>query len=213
MLAQLLPARVASAETFGDAGDLLPEEQPYVEGVVASRRAAFTTARACARRALADLGLPPVAIPRGDEGQPVWPDGVAGSITHCDGYRAAAVARTEDVASVGIDAEPAGALRQGVLARIASPGEREHLEALAGTRPDVAWDRLLFSAKESVYKAWWPLTGRWLGFEDAELAFGADGSFTARLLVEDVPAERFHGRWATGRGLVVTAVAVPAQPD
>jgi 4'-phosphopantetheinyl transferase EntD len=80
----------------------------------------------------------------------------------------------------------------------------------------VCWDRLLFSAKESVYKAWFPLAGRWLGFADAVITLTpAAGIFSARLLVNGpVVAGRavtgFTGRWLVRRGLIVTAVALPA---
>lgn len=80
----------------------------------------------------------------------------------------------------------------------------------------MAWDRLLFSAKESVYKTWFPLTGRWLGFEDAELVPAVDGTFRARLLVEaptvdGVVVSTFEGRWAVDGGILVTAIALPAR--
>jgi 4'-phosphopantetheinyl transferase EntD len=78
----------------------------------------------------------------------------------------------------------------------------------------VAWGRVLFSAKESVYKAWFPLTRRWLGFEEACVSIDpADGSFTARLLV-DGPVlggrrlDVFAGSWLVRDGLIVTAVCV-----
>jgi 4'-phosphopantetheinyl transferase EntD len=83
----------------------------------------------------------------------------------------------------------------------------------------VSWDRLLFSAKESVYKAWFPLAGRWLGFEEAVITIDpAAGVFTARLLVPGPvtggrPLTGFSGRWTAGHGLVLTAIAVPAGPD
>ncbi|WP_319204824.1 DUF6545 domain-containing protein [Streptomyces sp. ME02-8801-2C] len=80
-------------------------------------------------------------------------------MTHCDGYRAAAVSRRLDVAALGIDAEPHAPLPPGLLRRIASPSERGHLTALRHTRPALHWDRLFFSAKESVYKAWFPAGG------------------------------------------------------
>jgi 4'-phosphopantetheinyl transferase EntD len=75
---------------------------------------------------------------------------------------------------------------------------------------------MLFSAKESVYKAWFPLTQRWLGFEDASITIDpAEGTFTARLLVAgpvlgDGPLTGFTGRWLVGDGLIITAIAVPA---
>lgn len=91
---------------------------------------------------------------------------------------------------------------------------------LAARQPSVHWDRLLFSAKESVYKAWFPLTGKWLGFEqvDIEVLAGADGErhgdFRATLLVPGplvggCRLQHFEGRWAVRQGLVATAVVVP----
>jgi 4'-phosphopantetheinyl transferase EntD len=138
---------------------------------------------------------------------------VVGSLTHCAGYRAAAVARATELASVGIDAEPHDELPEGVLERVALPAEQD---ALPGLPPGVHWDRLLFSAKESVYKAWFPLAGRWLGFSDARLDFDpAAGTFTAELLAGDRPSvggrvvDCFTGGYAVAGGLLVTAITVP----
>ena len=37
---------------------------------------------------------------------------------------------------------------------------------LTCSQPNISWDRLTFSAKESVYKAWFPTYGKWLDFTD-----------------------------------------------
>ncbi len=139
--------------------ELFPAEEAIVMGTVDERRREFAMGRMCARRALADLGLAPIAITRGTRGAPRWPHGVVGSITHCDGYRASAVAWAREFLSIGIDAEPTGALSERVRRRIALDHEHVWLRRLAATNPTISWDRLLFSAKESVYKAWYPLTG------------------------------------------------------
>jgi hypothetical protein len=89
------------------------EEEELIGRAVEKRRREFGTARACARRALADLGRVPAPIVRGEKGAPVWLDGVVGSITHCAGYRGAAVAEARDVRALGIDAEPHGKLPDG----------------------------------------------------------------------------------------------------
>jgi 4'-phosphopantetheinyl transferase EntD len=65
-----------------------------------------------------------------------------------------AVALKEDVASIGVDAEPNDVLPNGVLDVIAKAPERAALPALDAAMPGVSWDRLLFCAKEAVYKAW-----------------------------------------------------------
>jgi len=104
-----------------------------------------------------------------------------------------------------------------VLEDIAMPQEREWIAAQTRGAPRVHWDRLLFSMKEAVYKAWFPLAGRWLGFEDAIVTIDQRSrSFSARLLVPGAtPSGRdlsaFHGRWRVCDGLVVTAITVPTR--
>jgi 4'-phosphopantetheinyl transferase EntD len=219
VIERILPPSVVAVESFGDdpGAALFPEEQAAIANAVESRRREFATGRVCARAALARLGQPAVPVPRGLDGAPRWPDGTAGSITHCAGYRAAAVTLTKDVASLGIDAEPDEPLPDhGMLDRIASDEERARLRALAAGAPGTSWDRLLFSAKESVYKTWFPLARRWLGFESADVVIDAHGgTFTARLLVPGPVVNGssltlLRGRWLSGQGLLVTAVVVPA---
>ncbi|MEV0387447.1 4'-phosphopantetheinyl transferase superfamily protein [Nonomuraea sp. NPDC050643] len=211
-LEAMLPPGVACAESTGDEPiALFPEEEEAIRPAVAKRRREFTTVRACARRALDRLGHPPVPIVPGERGAPRWPAGVVGSMTHCEGYRGAAVARTSVMRTLGIDAEPHAPLPDGVLEVVSLPAERRHLEILAAVSPEVHWDRLLFSAKESVYKAWFPLTRRRLGFEDALITLAGEGVFWAVLRVPPVDGApvRFTGRWRVVRGLVMTAIAVP----
>ena len=147
-MGDILPSEVAVAEEFGDVLDvrLFPAEEAVIANAVDKRRREFSTARACARAALAKLGLPPVPIVPGLRGAPQWPPGVVGSITHCAGYRASAVARDHEVVTIGVDAEPHDRLPDRVLEAVASRGEQAGLAALAAIRPDVCWDRLLFSA-------------------------------------------------------------------
>jgi len=214
----ILSAGVECAEAFADPPGivLFPEEEALVARAVEKRRHEFATARNCAHRALARLGVAPAPIVRGERGAPQWPAGIVGSITHCAGYRAAAVARARDMLTIGIDAEPDEVLPEGVLDLVSLPDERARLRELADTAPDTCWDRLLFSAKEAVYKAWFPLAGRWLGFDEADITLSAaDGTFEARLLVPAPEVEGFQlrgftGRWLASHGLILTAVALQA---
>jgi 4'-phosphopantetheinyl transferase EntD len=219
VLSSLLPAEVAVVEAFDDLEDavLLPGEEAAIERAVPKRRREYTTTRHCARLALARLGLPPTAIGSGGNREPLWPDGVVGSMTHCDGYRAAAVARSGSVAGVGVDAEPHAPLPEGVFDTIARPDEVPMLAALAAAQPEVSWDRLLFSAKESVYKAWFPVAGRWLGFGDASLdvepGIAAEdgtvaGGYTVRIHQSGAPVTRMTGRWRVESGFVLTAITL-----
>jgi 4'-phosphopantetheinyl transferase EntD len=203
----LRPGVVAVASTRGDLEvELAATEAATIRRAVAPRRREFTTARACARTALVRLGLPPVPIPPGPAGEPSWPAGVVGGITHCEGYRAAAVARVTDLGALAIDAEPNRSLPAGVLAAIATAEERSRLRRCFAAAPAVRWDRLLFSAKEAVFKLWFPLTGEKLGFEEAGVEFDlGGGTFSARLRGG---RPSLHGRWLAREGLVVTGICL-----
>lgn len=221
MIEQLLPEYVACADTFevdAPAGTLYPEEEELVARSVDRRRHEFAAVRGCARRAMAALGLPPAPVLRGHRGMPLWPDGIVGSMTHCVGYRAAVLARASEVRALGIDAEPDEPLPSDVWEVISLPSERRRIAS--GT--DAAaphWDRLLFSAKESVFKTWFPLTGIELDFDEAEIKFrrregtSRQGTFTAQLLrtAPGVPGS-FEGRWLVRDGFAVTAIALPHAP-
>jgi 4'-phosphopantetheinyl transferase EntD len=187
---------------------LFPEEREHIAQSVAKRRIEFAAVRRCARRALQELGYPPVPILPGEQREPQWPEGVVGSMTHCAGYCAAAVARSGEIPALGIDAEVHAPLPEGVLELISLESERERIAALGVDVPNaVHWDRVLFSAKESVYKAWFPLTRRWLGFEQADVDLRLDGTFEAKLLtMESGVPHGFAGRWAVSGGLIATAI-------
>lgn len=217
LLGTVLPGPVAWAELFGDPEDVttFPEEEAAITRAVPKRQREYRTVRHCARTALSSIGVPPVAILSGPKREPLWPEGIVGAMTHCAGYRGAAVAWHTQVRSVGIDAEPHEPLPDGVQGAVATEGESEQLAELADSHPDVRWDRLLFCAKEATYKAWFPLTGAWLGFEDADIRLHPeDQTFTATLLVpgpvvDGVRVGAFDGRWAVDNGLVLTAIVVP----
>ncbi|MEG8278973.1 4'-phosphopantetheinyl transferase family protein [Streptomyces sp. AHA2] len=217
MIEELLPPAVVTVEAYGrdvPAAELFPEEAEVLTRAVAKRRREFAVVRSCARRAMEKLGVPPQPVLPGERGAPGWPAGLVGSMTHCDDYCAAALVRASDLASLGIDAEVDEPLFEEVLTTVSLPAEVDRLRRLADRRPDVHWDRLLFSAKESVYKAWFPLTREWLDFTEADVEIAEDGRFRAALLVPGPRVggrrlDHFEGRWTTGRGLIATAVAVP----
>lgn len=187
-----------------------PDERAAV-GTVAPRRAAdFAAGRHCAHTALAGLGHGGVAVLPGTDRAPVWPAGVTGSITHCAGYAAAVAGCQPQVVSVGIDAEPDAPLPERVETRVLREDERDAVASLHRDHPGVAWDRLGFSAKEAVYKAWYPLTGAWLGFGDVRLEVSPErGGFTAWLTgaaATRVGVAAFPGRFAVDGGVIVTMV-------
>ncbi len=231
MIEKILPDAVACAEAFDDPSDavLHPQEEAMISRAVDKRRREFRTVRHCARRALRELGLPPAPVLSGEHREPLWPPGVVGSMTHCAGYRAAAVALGRDLLTVGIDAEPHEPLPPDVLNAIALTEEQVQIAELAAAPGAPHWDRILFCAKETVYKAWFPLTQRWLGFSDAAITIepatidlatidSTGGTFTARLLaagptITGHTLTGFDGRWLISDSLVITAIAVPATQE
>src|SRR5918996_4304293 len=204
LIATLVPGS-ASAETFSDVPEstMFSDEAAAVAGAGAERRREFGTVRWCARKALRQLGVSAVPILPNEDRAPRWPVGVVGSMTHCAGYRAAVVARSGELCGVGIDAEPHAALPTDVLDFALRAEERARLVALADSGPALHWDRLVFCAKEAVYKAWFPLTGRWLDFEDVSITPRLDGTFGARLRDADL-----SGGWKVDHGLILTATSL-----
>jgi len=218
MLAQILPRGVAAVESFGSLPPrrgLFGAEEAAIATADSRRQAEFAAGRECAHAALAELGAPAGPVPPGRAGEPRWPAGIVGSLTHCAGYRACAAARTQTTAAIGIDAEPARPLPAGLVETVATGAERRWLAELRAARPELPWDLLLFCAKEAVYKAWFPLTGRRLGFADVLAEFAVTSSFTVRVTgAADRPtghaAAHVAGRWLVRDGLALTAATVPA---
>lgn len=216
----VLPVGVtwADTRTLRAGTGLFPDEEAVVARAVQSRRREFAEVRGCARQALAELGIEPRPILPGAFGAPMWPAGVVGSMTHCAGYAAAAVARADRFAALGIDAEPHEPLPDRVVDLILT---RDEHRAITGSAPPglaLHWDRVAFSAKESIYKAWSVLTGGWLDFTDVHLILGPEaGTFTGHVpapgtVVDGIRVETVHGRWAVLEGLVLTAAAVTRHP-
>lgn len=206
----LLPDGVIACESrVADSDTLLPEEAELVATAVNARQSEFAAGRACARSALTDMGVgDPEPIIPDEHRAPIWPSGFVGSITHCTGLAAAAVARADTWLGIGIDAEPAEPLPQEVVDLVLDSTEQFALTNL----PDlgVPWDRVAFSAKESLYKVWSPLQHTWLGFEDVALDLDTDGTFTVQLGPPDIGKlpRTMSGRWAVTDGLVITTLAV-----
>jgi 4'-phosphopantetheinyl transferase EntD len=217
MIGDLLPEGVVGVEAYSDRWEteLLPEERALVATAVEKRRHEFAAGRNCARRALARLGWPHFPVLSGPNREPLWPPGVLGSITHCHGYCAAVAApldELEGILAIGIDAELNAPLPRGTVDLVCRPSELRRLDKLRG----VSIPALLFSAKESVYKAWFPVAGRWLGYQDAEIGFDPPtGRFAVSLLpsaplLSEFPGLVFTGRFATTASHVFTLVTATA---
>jgi 4'-phosphopantetheinyl transferase EntD len=210
VIATLLPASVAVSEQFGAfSGTLSKDEQQALGWAVPIRQMEFAAGRSCAREALKTLGFSDYPVLRGAERQPLWPDGIVGSITHCKGYCAAAVAYADQIPTLGIDAEPDEPLPDGVLSQIA---RKEEIEGLLKCRSACPrnWDRLLFSAKESTYKAWHPITRQWLDFDEVRIdIISEENSFNVTFIGRSdskISSLGLVGKYRIQRGLVLTSV-------
>lgn len=147
----------------GDEDTLLNTEIASMSSSVVAARRASGAARIVARTLLAQLGHARAALPKSASGAPVWPAGITGSLAHDDQVAVAAVGRQRDVGAVGIDVEPALALPSETLDLVATRRERQDMNG------DALGGRLLFAAKEAVYKAVHPLDGVFLEFHDIEV--------------------------------------------
>ena len=208
----ILPAAVHVHELRKGIGygshPVLPAEEPFVVGAAIRRRQEFAAVRHCARQGLSALGLPSVPVRSDSRGAPVWPDGVVGSMTHIAGYCAAAVATAGEFCAVGIDAESHRRLPTDVIILVCSEAERQHVRRLAAAVPHVSWEVVVFSAKESAYKTWYPLTLGWLDYDDVAIQIDPGRRrFIARVLVGPRPL-RLAGRFAVDGATVLTAIAL-----
>jgi 4'-phosphopantetheinyl transferase EntD len=207
-LTRLLPRGVAVAEICDSRRVDVPRDHAAPPCAPSERRERdFARGRACARRALEDLGVRATSIPRGPRGEPQWPAGIVGTITHTDDYVAAVAAPRSLLRGIGIDAERQEGMTDDVLDVIATPGERDWIRA-AG--PAMPWALLLFSAKESVFKACFGVVG-WIDFQEARVHLDARrerfravvqvGESTTRCVV--------HGRFHVSAAHVLTAAVLP----
>jgi 4'-phosphopantetheinyl transferase EntD len=191
---------------------LFPEEAALVSRAVSKRKRELAAGRVLARALLAELGFEPRPLLSREDRTPIWPEGVVGSITHCSSACVVAVARSHELSALGIDIEEDTPLGEHLVPMIATVRERRWLD---GRSPDRGvFGKLVFSAKESTYKAQYAITGRMLDFPQVELDVDpALGTFAAEVVEREARAllgdRRLSGRFARGEGYLLTAVALP----
>jgi 4'-phosphopantetheinyl transferase EntD len=156
----------------GDETHLLPGEARSIPARQPAMRRASGAARWIAHRLLADLGIKNGALPRAPSGAPVWPDGTIGSLAHDDDMAVAAVATVGRILSLGIDVEPALPLPDDIFGIVVTAADRT-----GAADPRLA-GRILFAAKEAVYKAAYPLDREVLGYEDIAVDLDAGRATT-----------------------------------
>jgi 4'-phosphopantetheinyl transferase EntD len=208
-ISQVFPADVVtiSIEPNGLSYGLYPQEAAHVAMAVQKRRQEYAAGRACAREALRQLGYGEPAVLSRNDGAPIWPPGVVGSITHCPGYCGAAVARRGRIVGLGVDAEPIGELPPDLRPLVCSEWERNWIDTHQGAYATDLY-KLMFSAKESVFKAIHPLVRCMVAFDDVTIRVGPDAAiFGAAIFHIDLApwlADQFRG-WIIGRFLVTSS--------
>jgi 4'-phosphopantetheinyl transferase EntD len=206
-LNRLFPANVALiiAEEWMWQTPLRDEEEAFIEGAIEKRQREFRAGRHAAHAALARLNAPDLPLLRGERREPLWPAGYVGSIAHCRDLCVAACAKCDDLAGLGIDVEPLDPLPHGVDRYIHTEAEAAFVADHSGIHPE----RLIFSAKESLYKCYYPLVQRYFGFQSVALAFDLHRQRYRFTPTEKntigFPRWRFEGRYAIGEHHLATA--------
>ncbi len=181
-------------------GDLTPAEAALSQDYHPKRRAEFRAGRLYARQAMAALDEPNHELLIGPNRAPLWPASVVGTISHADTVCGAIVASASSVRNLGFDLDADTPLAERLVPRICTPGELAWLDG----RPDrLALAKQVFGIKESLYKAYAPLTGSFLGFQEAAIQLDeAGGTFEAKVINPERPPLVAHGRYGQAGGHV-----------
>lgn len=212
-LAAILPDEVivVEAEDWMWDAPLLPDEAEAVRQAGSRRRREFAAGRTCARIALEKIGHTHYPIRCRPDRVPEWPSGVVGSITHSADYCAAAIGVRPCILSLGIDAEENTPLTIEETNAVCSAQELER--AAQVPLPDCASaGKLIFSAKESFYKCYYPVVGQFLEFSDVTVTITDDSTFVAGLNTDSVPnllgRRHCEGRFLVTRQHILTSVVL-----
>jgi 4'-phosphopantetheinyl transferase EntD len=212
-IAELFPdyVRLSCMRVQNAAPDVFDAERPLIEKAVEKRRREFSAGRSCARQALREFGFADSPIMHDENGAPLWPQGIVGSITHCGTYAAAAAARGSRLHGLGIDMETVSRVSPAIKGKILTAAEEHCLRQ----QPDPAAQQrllaLVFSAKEAIYKCLHPLLQCRIGFADAciECVPGQNTlniAMCARIKSAFPVVERMQGRYCYFDDTVCTAV-------
>lgn len=196
-------------------GALYPEEEALICNAAHNRRQEFIAGRLCARRALAQLAGGDAPILMGQEGAPVWPPGIVGSISHTAGYCGVAVARKTEIDSVALDVECVGKVDRDCWKEVCTQQELSWINSLP---PNVRQEHvaLTFSAKECFYKCQYVISQRRLDFHDMTIFLEAD---TNEFMMRTIACARgrfakeisFKGRYLFHSGYVFTGMTLRRQ--
>lgn len=212
MLGPEIAVEVATPTVVKD--QLFPDEQQHIARAVAKRQAEFGTARVCARRALARIGIAPCSLVPHQDRSPRWPSDVKGSISHTQGCCVVAVTRSPDVIALGVDIEEDTPLQRDLVPAICTPDEQRWVDRF--DQETRGWlGKLLFSAKEAFYKCQYPLTRTIIDFHDVQLSVDlAAGAFSVANVRPNGPSwdhvRRVTGKFRRDSRFIVTTAVLTA---
>ena len=149
----------------------------------------------------------PLPREHGRMGEPIWPEGLVGSVTHKNGTAIVAIAECKKYQSLGIDLEYVDPLREhNIQSRVLTAAEQKFNQSQADLL-------LIFSAKESIYKAIYPLTHEFFGFKDVECVAKAQNKLT--FILKRRLGDNFESGceisvdWILGKNYLFTAISIP----
>lgn len=213
MLGPEIVVEVATPAVVAD--QLFPDEQQHIARAVAKRQAEFGTARVCARRALARIGMAPCSLVPHPDRSPRWPCGVKGSISHTQGCCVVAVTRSPNVVALGVDIEEDTPLQRDLVPAICTPDEQQWVDRF--DQETKGWlGKLLFSAKEAFYKCQYPLTRTIIDFHDVQLSVDlAAGAFSVITIRPNGPSwdhvRQIAGKFRRNSRFIVTTAVLPGR--
>jgi 4'-phosphopantetheinyl transferase EntD len=163
---------VATPEEWMWTSPAFPAEENLLSPTAADKRQReFRAGRHCAHAAIEKLGYKDFPVLRGERGEPIWPEGVCGSISHAGERCIAITAQKSNYVSLGVDIERDREIKDDTLERISHERERFQLEHAPVKFSQVNVRAILFSIKECVHKVYYPLNKYTLDFQDVEVSF------------------------------------------
>jgi len=191
-----------------------PIEKTLIQNASESRKIEFLNGRQCAHYALTKLGQNSTeAILIGKNREPIWPDNIVGSITHCDGYCAVAVAFSSNINCLGIDAELNTKFSDKLLSTTQTDNEITTNKELENRSSDICINKLVFSAKESFFKLIFPYIKCYLNFKDVEISVNMKlKTFSVLILnvdmVNKIKFSLLHGKFIYNSTHIVTCIHI-----
>jgi len=196
---------IASDKTYV----LHPKEAAYLEDMPLKRRKSFVMGRVCSKNSLSKIYDDYFPVLVGKNRQPLWPEKVTGSISHSGDYCASVVTlKNESLISIGFDIETSKDISDFFIDYVCTDWEKLNRGNLAGLS-HIEFSKLVFSIKESFYKAIYPVLKLELDFFDVEVDFSEhDHSFRFRSLNQSINKLNIHGRYCITDSYVISGVSV-----